>query len=151
MRFGVKLPTRIALTASGTPVSVNVGSQGPYQLDPSGGAIYFTGADEDGAVTIQYTGVDESTGNPVVEPQFSAGVSLIPEKTEAPVLIDQAINETNLFTFLDWVTYPFSTTSPNPAAPPRPALFWMFYTSTRAGVPDIYMQTIAPRFAPIQK
>jgi hypothetical protein len=45
---------------------------------------------------------------------------------------------------LDPFTYP--TTSLNNE---RPALVWMFYTSTRAGQQDVYMQTIAPNLTPV--
>jgi hypothetical protein len=71
-------------------------------------------------------------------------VSLIQERAEAPILIEQALNESNVSTFID----PFDFTSSDFRVR-RPALTWMFWTSNRAGYPDIYFETIAPRLSPL--
>jgi hypothetical protein len=153
MRFGVRLPYQIAIGAGGLPYNsasgnttngfVVTGNVGPYQLDPANGRVYFTAADEDNAVTITYTGTNAANGAPQTAPTtLSSPVSMVLEQGEAPILIDQAVNESNLSAFLDPFDYANSG---------RPSLFWLFYTSTRAGAPDIYMQTIAPRFAPFVK
>jgi hypothetical protein len=153
MRFGIRLPTPIVTLPGGAPVSVAVsGNTGPYQVDPANGRVYFTSADEDRPITITYTGANEADGSQYPGMQVSASVSYVLEHDETPVLIDQAVNEGSLNAFLDPFTYPNTqpvalgyTDSPNA----RPPLVWMFYTSTRAGGPDVYFQTIAPMLNPV--
>jgi hypothetical protein len=158
MRYGVRLPTRIATTAGGTlagPLTITYTSgqpfKNPYQVDPANGRIYFTAADEDQGVQITYTGVDESNGNSVVEPTQTANVSYVLEQDETPVLIDTAINESSLYAFPDPFSYENQPSQGAMPQQPRPPLIWMFYTSTRNGGPDIYFQTIAPRLSPVVK
>ena len=104
--------------------------------------MYFTDADENREVTVTFTGIDPGSGAEILNLQATAIVSLISEDDELPLPIDQAVNETQVTSFLD----PFD---PAPVAERRPGLVWMFYTSTRAGGPDLYFQTIAPRFTPV--
>jgi hypothetical protein len=153
MRYGVQLPYQIftdqngnLLRGPGTPSIQVAGANDFFQVDPVKGRVYFSGVDEDDVVTITFNGVDQSTGqptgiggnpnNPFV---VQARVTLVSEMDEGPVPIEQAVNESNLIAFPD----PFD----NPAFP-RPNLIWMFWSSTRGGSPDLYFQTIAPRFAP---
>ena len=144
MRFGLALPNRIATNAGGVPVAVTVsGNNGPYQLDPANGRVYFTSIDENSTVTVTYTGID-AQGTQVAE-TASGLVTWVPEQLEQPVLIDTPTDETNLSAFLDPFTYPTTSSLDNE----RPALVWMFYTSTRAGQQDVYMQTIAPNLTPV--
>jgi hypothetical protein len=162
MRLGVRLPYQIAVAPGGLPINgtsgntsnglVVSGNKGPYQIDPANGRVYFTALDEDNTVSITFTGVNTATGgyyNPITV--SGANVTWIGEEGESPVLIDNAVNEANLCTFLDPFTFSGTGQLGPPMTPGRPALFWMFYTSTRAGSPDIFMQTIAPRFAPFVK
>ncbi|MBC8065994.1 MAG: hypothetical protein H7Y17_14265, partial [Chlorobia bacterium] len=140
MRMGVQLPNQIYTDTNGNIVGLTVtGATDFFQVDPVKGRIYFSPADEDRAVTINYSGIDPSTG--VQLPGFveNRTVSLISEMDEAPVPIEQAVNESNMFAFPD----PFDN-----ATLPRPNLVWMFWSSTRGGSPDLYFQTVAPRFAP---
>jgi hypothetical protein len=155
MRLGIRLPYNVAVAANGLPINgstgnttnglVVSGNKGPYQIDPANARVYFTAVDEDNQkISITYTGVNQATAGPYTTTTTVSGenVTWIGEQTESPVLIDAAINESNLCTFLDPFTFDNQS---------RPALFWMFYTSTRNGSPDIYMQTIAPRLAPVLK
>ncbi|MDR3690287.1 MAG: hypothetical protein P4L46_12975 [Fimbriimonas sp.] len=139
LRFGVQLPASIATTANGAPVFVSVtGAKGPYQIDPANGRIYFTDADEDNQVSIKYTAVlaTGSTGNLSYQ---GVPVTWIREELEQQILIDNAVNESDLSAFLD----PFSFISQR-----RPPLIWLFWGSSRTGVSDIYFETIAPNWNP---
>jgi len=143
VRFGVQLPFRVAVDANGNPLSVKVvGQRGPYQIDPGNGRLYFTGIDEDGVVTVSYTALSESgvTQNVLVPYQMKVGP--IPESSEQQILIDNAVNEADVTAFLD----PFSYFQ---ASSRRPPLTWLFWSSTRSGVPDIYFQTISPQWPSI--
>ena len=144
-RFGLRLPTPVYTNDSGAVVNLSVtGNVGPYQVDPSNGRVYFTAADEDRSVSITYVGADVGTGAQLTGQFASGSVSLIQERSEAPILIEQALNESNVSTFID----PFDFTSSDFRVR-RPALTWMFWTSNRAGYPDIYFETIAPRLSPL--
>ncbi|HTQ09949.1 MAG TPA: hypothetical protein VMI31_07770, partial [Fimbriimonadaceae bacterium] len=101
------------------------------------GRIYFPATDEDRTVDIAYTGITSDTQTLVKFASAPYYVGLNVEKAEAPIPIDQAVDETTLAPFLD----PFDM-------PNRPGLIWMFYASTRAGATDLYFQTMAPRFTP---
>jgi hypothetical protein len=149
MRMGVQLVN----PASGQAISIHTqpngavttpftvaGNTGPFQVDPANGRIYFTPADEGRTVTVTFQAINDATGAPI-NVQNVLRVELITERNEAPVAIEQAVNETQMFSFID----PFDDVN---AAGRRPGLIWMFWTSTRAGGPDVYMQTIAPKFTP---
>lgn len=141
-RYGVQLPTPIHTQPNGTVTDVTVvGATSFYQIDPANGRIYFSDADENRTVRIRYVGLDEGTGAalPVQGAQLTVG--LVTERGEAPILIDQAVNESDAWFSLD----PFDLSSGNVR---RPGLWWMFYTSSRAGAPDVYFQTLAPKFTP---
>ncbi len=147
MRLGVQLPTSIHTQPNGNVTSIVVNGLAPgsfYQVDPANGRVYFTAENENRPVSITYTAVDEATGGPIGPIQGEYVVTLIGERAEAPVPIEQAVNETQLFSFLDMV----EPATPTPADR-RAGLIWMVYTSTRAGGPDVYIQTIAPRFTPV--
>ena len=143
MRLGVQLPTAISTQASGIVTSLSVtGNVGPYQVDPVSGRVYFTDLDENQLVTVTYTGVDEANqqlGSQTVK----SIVTLVPERNETPVVIEQAVNEAGLTALLD----PFDPGGQIGAR--RPGLIWLFWSSTRAGTPDVYFETIAPRWTPI--
>ena len=143
MRFGIRLPTRVATDADGKIVYVRViGNRKPYQVDPANGRIYFQAEDENAAINVEYKGVNEGTNAPVDEVASTNSVSYVLERDEALIPVDEASNDSAITAFLD----PF--TDPNVARPP---LVWLFYVSTRGGSPDVYFQTIAPRLAPFAK
>ncbi len=147
MRLGVRLPTRIATDANGNlagALTVTGTGLHAYQIDPANGRIYFMAEDEDKAVTITYTGVDEATNQPLNPLQINASVSFVLERAETPIIVDEAANDSALTAFID----PFTYASNNAFRGERPPLFWLFYVSTRAGQPDVYFQTIAPRYSP---
>jgi hypothetical protein len=141
MRLGIQLPYQIYTNASGNIVGLTVtGATDFFQVDPVKGRIYFSAQDEDRPVSITYYSIDKSTGAQVGPfTETNVRVTLISEMDETPVPIEQAVNESNMIAFPD----PFD----NPAFP-RPNLVWMFWSSTRGGSPDLYFQTVAPRFAP---
>jgi hypothetical protein len=147
MRFGVLLPAPVYTNSSGAITLSVTGNRGAYEVDPAAGRVYFTAQDEDNTVSITYTATDLGTGNAQSTPTTITGaaVSYVPERTETPVVIDHAVNEGSLSTFMDPFSYQTST------AVMRPPLIWMFYSSTRGGSPDVYFQTIAPRFTPVLK
>ncbi len=142
-RLGVQLPAGVLTNPDGTIVSLAVvGATGAYQVDPARGRVYFTDADEGRSVSIAFQGATED-GVPVNVPAATYTVGLVPEQEEFPVPIAQPVNESSPFLSLD----PFDPAGAIGSR--RPGLIWMVWTSTRAGVPDIYLQTLAPRFAPI--
>jgi outer membrane protein assembly factor BamB len=145
VRFGVQLPTAVHTQPNGAVTNLSVsGANSFYQIDPANGRVYFTAADEARNVTITYTGADETTGQPIAFGATQYTIRLVSERTETPVPIEQAINESQMTTFID----PFDSTS---AAGRRPGLIWMFWTSTRGGTADVFFQTIAPRFTPLAR
>ena len=143
MRLGVQLPTSIATQPDGTVTNLTVtGNVGPYQVDPVGGRVYFTDPDENQAVTVTYTGIDENA-NVLAPASIQSLVTLVAERNETPLVIEQAIHEDGLTALLD----PFDPGGQIGAR--RPGLIWLFWTSTRAGAPDIYFETMAPRLTPV--
>ena len=142
MRLGLRLPTRIATDSQGRVVGIKVaGNTRPYQVDPANGRVYFQAEDEDRDVTVTYQGVNEATNAPI-EMVVTGSVSFVLEKGELPIAVDEAANDSAVTAFLDPLDYPTN---------PRPPLVWLFYVSTRAGGPDVYFQTIAPRYLPFSK
>jgi len=144
MRLGVDLPLPVFTNSDGSTGAISVaassGSIQYYQIDPAKKKIYFTPDDEDRTVTITYEAADPTTGADVGQRTVTAAVQMIQERPEELVQLDQATNEQNLFMFLDPFDYQDF---------PRPGLVWLLWSSTRAGTPDVYMETIAPRFTPI--
>lgn len=148
MRIGVRLPTRIWTNDEGLVRSIQVtGNSSPYQVDPANGRVYFQAEDEGKVVTIVYSGVNEATNDYVDNISVSASASFVLEKPEEVLPVDEAANDSALTAFLD----PFTYASANNDSRERPPLVWLFYVSTRAGGPDVYFQTVAPRFAPSAK
>lgn len=145
LRLGVQLPTRILTRDNGAVVALTVtGNTGPYQVDPATGRVYFTVADDGRAVTVTYTGADRGTGASVGTVTVSnSTIDMITESEEALIPIEQAVNEGGLAAIAD----PFDPNS-NDERLRRPAMYWIIWSSTRGGVPDLYIQTIAPRLAP---
>ena len=147
-RYGVQLARSIYTNADGTipPGGLTVnGATSFFQVDPANGRIYFTDADEARTVNIAYTGVDQATGQAVAVPAADYRIGLVTERAEAPVAIEQAVNETQLWTSLDMY-------DPAPSTGQFiPKLIWMFWASTRGGTPDLFFQTIAPRFTPLAR
>lgn len=152
LRFGIQLlhpqtgrPIALHTLPNGNVSGLSItGQTSFYQVDPAKGRIYFTAADEGRVITLQsFVGLDEATGQPVtfngLNVPFTVG--LLTEQSEGPVSIEGAINESQMASFID----PFDNADP---AQRRGGLIWMFWTSTRGGSSDIYMQTIAPKLTP---
>lgn len=148
MRMGVELPAPVATDLNGNILNLSVstfgappsGNQVWYQVDPVNGRIYFNSDMEDQDVRVVFTSATQGgTVGPVYD--FTITVGAIVEKGEQTVPIEQVGNESDLTLALD----PFTNAALNNRRPP---LFWMFWTSTRAGVQDVYFQTVAPKTAP---
>ncbi len=141
LRLGIQLGFRIACDNTGAPQGVVVtGARGPYQIDPANGRIYFTDLDEDNTVSVSYLALLETgTGTTTVN-TGNVSVSLVREVAEQQIMIDNAVNESDLTAFLD----PFSFINQR-----RPPLIWLLWTSSRSGVPDVYFESIAPQWSPV--
>ncbi|MCW5944017.1 MAG: PQQ-binding-like beta-propeller repeat protein [Fimbriimonadaceae bacterium] len=136
-RYGVQLPQPVATNQDGSLAGFTLsGATGFYQVDPANGRVYVQQVDEGATLTVNYTGTQGVVS-------FQAPVTLMTEKAEAPIPMDEAMNETGLSMSLD----PFDPTG-TADANRRPPLVWMFWRSTRFGSSDLFFQTIAPRFAP---
>ena len=145
MRLGIRLPAPILTADNGAVVSLAVsGNSGPYQVDPATGKVYFTTDDDGKAVTITYTAADAATGASLGSVTVSGTVDWVTELEEVQIPIEQAVNEGGFSAFID----PFDPASADDRLR-RPALYWLIWSSTRGGVPDLYLQTIAPRLAPV--
>jgi len=149
LRPGIILPTPVATDANGAILNLTITfSGGPaseryYQVDPGTGRIFFLAGMEDRLVSVTYQGVDAS-GNAIPGTiNYSETVGPIIEQVEAPVPIDQVGSETSLSLALEPLGPNWNTDLLR-----RPTLYWMFWTSTRSGNPDVYFQTLAPRFSP---
>jgi hypothetical protein len=142
MRFGIQLPFAMYTNADGSIPGLTVnGETAPYQVDPANGRIYFQSVDQDRNISVSYTALDEGTGAAVNIGATNYTIGYVTERSESPVPIDQAVNESESWFSLD----PFDLAG---NAGRRPGLWWTFWTSTRTGTSDIFVQTVAPRFTP---
>lgn len=161
LRFGIDLTYRLPTLPDGTPgyrdgsgnvqpavrsvTAVGFGPVDAYQIDPSSGRIYLPQAYEGYEIDVRFVAVDDN-GNLIMDgpndphefPRIQTA-RYVTERGQEPVPIETAVNESGLSAFLD----PFSYVNDR-----RPPLVWLFWTSTRGGVPDIYFQTIAPMWTP---
>lgn len=149
LRFGIQLPTAVQTDAEGRVVGIQVRPLGGspavpfFQVDPTSGRLYFMAENEDGQYEVTYRGVDENGapyGSPIV---FNGTVVLQPEMAEVAIPIEQVANESGVALALDPQNQAFNSQTER-----RNGLIWTFWSSTRAGSPDVYFQTIAPKFAP---
>ncbi len=156
LRFGIQLPTPIALDANGIAqisISWTGGIGGPdqvpagsryYQIDPANGRIYLMAGAEDRLAGVTYTPAD-TTGQPSGAPiSRIEQIVLVPETSEQTIPIEQAGNEIDLRIMLDSMKAQPDGSSP---VDRRPGLLWLFWTSSRSGDQDVYFQTLAPRFS----
>ena len=160
IRFGVQLPLAIAVNSSGAPLGFTIDwTNGPsgaipanqqvpaaeryYQIDPANGRVYFLSSGEGRQVTISYQAVDSAGRVMPMSVPVTFAIDIVTETSEQLIPIEQAPNETGLSLSLDP-----SNTAFNDVNVRRPGLLWLFWTSTRSGGPDVYFETIAPRFSP---
>jgi hypothetical protein len=147
-RLGLILPQPVQTYANNNQVVslIVTGNNGPYQIDPAKGRVYFTDADEGNSnIGITYSAISAS-GN-VSSISLAAGgaiVSWMNESPESAVPLDSSVNEGQVSAFLD----PFDQNVPAIGVP-RPGIIWLFWTSTRNGGPDVFFETIAPNFTPV--
>ncbi len=150
MRFGHQFtvngkPVALHTQPNGnlTNLTFSTPPTGPFQVDPASGRIYYSSLDEGRLMVVSsFTYVDEASGAPIlVNVAQNAPAILITERSELPVAIESAVNESQMFSFID----PFDNAN---AADRRPGLIWMLWSSTRTGSSDIYLQSVAPKYVP---
>jgi hypothetical protein len=130
-RLGIRLGRALRVLPDGSlnePTFLITGNVGSYQLDPAAGKVYFTVADENRILNVSLDGV--------TSPKI---VSLVGESAEEFVPMESAMNEANLFTFMD----------PMASNTLRRGMMWMLWTSNRNGSPNVYMQGLARKLSPI--
>jgi hypothetical protein len=149
LRPGVRLPGAVALNPNGSPVLFEVtwldgspASERFYQIDPATGRVFFMAGHEDRRVRIRFAALD-SSGASLGTLTIEDTVRLVTEFEEQAVPIEQAANESGVNLALDPLNGPFNSQTVR-----RAGLVWMFWSSSRGGGPDVYLQTIAPRFTP---
>ncbi len=143
-RFGIQLPARIATDNLGNPVNLilsgSTRANSAYELDPANGRIYFTGLDEDNTINVRYTALKEDNTTTFVNVTLKVG--LVSESSEVQIPIDGTVTESDLTAFLD----PYSFLA---ASSRRPPLIWLFWSSSRAGTPNVFFETISPQWSPV--
>ncbi|QYK52123.1 MAG: hypothetical protein KF824_07610 [Fimbriimonadaceae bacterium] len=153
MRFGVYLPTPVAIAPNGTPRNLTVTVQPPLpgdppnpalpnifvQVDPASGKLFIPAEFEGVRIQIRYDGVDVN-GNLLTNIVRTERVGLVHETGEQVVPIEQVGREGDFFMSLDRINPndPFTNNR-------RPPLLWMIWSSSRTGAPDVYFQTLAPK------
>ena len=135
-RLGIRLGRSILANPDGSlaetvTVTGNVGS---YQIDPAAGRIYFTRFDEDRLIRIQLGGLGS-----VPPVNLTRPVTFVGETAENFITMENPVNESNLYMFLD----PVGTISN------RRGMIWMLWSSTRGGAPSVFMQTVARKIIPV--
>ena len=150
LRFGAKLAYRPGVNARGYLTYFEVGGMvggSYYQVDPVKGNVYV-GADNElnGGVartlTVTYDAID-TDGTFIGRRTETLAVGLVAETDEIKVPIENGTNESSVALALDPPTAAFSN-----ATMPRTGLYWLIWTSSRTGSPDVFFQTMAPRFSP---
>lgn len=146
-RFGVELPDAVQTITDRTSPNYGriamlqvSGVVGFYQVDPISGKIYVSAENEGRVLTVRYYAVDEA-GAYKGDYTVQLRVGLVSEMSETVVPVEQVANESAMSMALDPQNAPFNSQNVR-----RPGLVWLFWSSTRAGVPDVYFETIAPRF-----
>ena len=135
-RLGIRLG-RVVLTNPNGSLAETVtvtGNTGSYQIDPAAGRIYFTRFDEDRSIRIQLGGAGSIPPVDVTRP-----VTFVGETPESFVTMENPVNESNLYMFLD----------PVGSINNRRGMIWMLWSSTRFGAPSIFMQTVARKIIPV--
>ena len=126
MRLMVKLPTPIQMN-NGTITLTVKKNKGAYEVDWVRGRIYFTEADEDSQIDVTYT-----SSNGKNNYQLTYRVAWGDENSvgETSLVTDSAVNEGQPAAFMDLYQN----------------RLWVFWSSTRNGLSDLYYEAIAPLF-----
>lgn len=160
-RYGMNLPTKLPTLADGQPGYINdSGATMPavprveylsasgwvpvtgFEMDPAQGKIYLPSVYEGASIRAYHVTVDSDGIVYPMDPDNPTfgTASLVTERTAEPVRIETAVNESGICAFLEPLEAAGGSTRPN--------LLWLFWTSTRGGVPDIYFESIAPIWRP---
>lgn len=142
--YGLTLKYPPAVVNGQVSVSMTGSTGGWYSVDPVGKTITFPADMEGASVQYHYTAVrpDGSTFRYPSSGEATATVGLINTRAESLLPIDEPANESDVTLALDPQSIDFN---PLDATKRRSPLVWVFWTSTRAGVPDVYFETVAPR------
>jgi hypothetical protein len=135
-RLGIRVGRSILTNPNGSLAETLTitGNSGSYQIDPAAGRIYFTRLDEEKPIRIQLNGGGLTTPVDVTTP-----VAFVGETAESFITMENPVNESNLYMFLD----PVGTIAN------RRGMIWMLWSSTRNGAPSIYMETVARKIIPV--
>ena len=135
-RLGIRVGRSILTNPDGSLAETLTitGNSGSYQIDPAAGRIYFTRLDEEKPIRIQLNGAGLTT--PV---DITAPVAFVGETAESFITMENPVNESNLYMFLD----PVGTIAN------RRGMIWMLWSSTRNGAPSIFMETVARKIIPV--
>lgn len=164
LRFGVRLPYRLPTMPNGVPGVASGNTVQPaiasvqwldglapeaYEIDAAQGRLYFPANAEGRPIRVTFYGAD-ANGNVLPASPFTSDlvISLITETGDTPIPVETSVNESNLISTLD----PFQYSNINPFTTPqyrRPPLMWLFWTSTRNGSPDLYFESLAPRWSAV--
>lgn len=143
LRVGIKLPYKPKLNRNGVlerfTVTRGIINGTSYQVDPVNNALYTTVENLDTTVTVSYAAIDE--GGNSFNVTSTGTVGLVGESSETKIPMEQGLNESAVSLAVDPMLPVFS----NPFGLRRPGLVWMVWTSQRAGTPDIFMQSVAPK------
>lgn len=144
LRIGIKLPYKPKLNRNGVleRFIVNRGliNGTVFQVDPVNAALYTNVENLDTTVQVTYTAVDENGQS--FNYTVTGTVGLVGESSETKIPMEQGLNESAVSLAVDPMLPPFN----NPFNLRRPGLIWMVWTSQRAGTPDVFMQSVAPKF-----
>lgn len=135
-RLGIRVGRSILTNPDGTlaeGITIS-GNTGSYQIDPAAGRIYFTRFDEDRSIRIQLNG-----GGIVPPVDVTRPVTFVGETAESFITMENPVNESNLYMFLD----------PVGSLSNRRGMIWMMWSSTRNGAPSVFMETVARKIIPV--
>lgn len=143
-QYGITIPYAPNLVSGASDISLTGSAGGWFTLDPVGKTISFPADMEGVSVSYHYTATlpDGTTFRYPATGEATAVVSLINTRAESALPIDEPANESDVTLTLDPQNIDFNPIDP---AKRRPPLVWVFWTSTRAGVSDVYFETVAPR------
>jgi hypothetical protein len=141
-RLAVSLPYPISLNTNTRAPNVTVaGAKGPWSVDAQSGRLFFTEVDEGSHIVASYNSGKTYATIINWQPETSS-----PANREVAVPIKMPINEGQVWAFKDPFSYQenlapgsgsYLTTTNNNV--------WVFWSSTRGGMGDLYYMALSPR------